>query len=64
MENQTDLTQTKVSKDDIEILSPFKELNQAHITKVLKDFGKNTAPLPVIGHFLNYVGNHLLSYIY
>lgn len=31
---------------------------------MLKDFGKNTAPLGVIGHFLNYAGNHLLSYIY
>lgn len=30
----------------------------------MKDFGKNTAPLAVIGHFLNYAGNHLLSFIH
>lgn len=27
-------------------------------------FGKNTAPLALIGHYLNYVGNHLLGSIY
>jgi hypothetical protein len=32
--------------------------------KTLKDFGKNTTPLGLIGCFLNYAGNHLLSYIY
>ena len=51
-------------KDEIEILPPFRELHSSHISKVLKEFGKNTAPLSVIGHYLNYTGNHLLSYLY
>ena len=45
-------------------MAPYKDLYTSNISKVLKEFGKNTAPLSVIGHFLNYAGNHLLSYIY
>ena len=47
-----------------EIMAPYRELAASHITRVLKDFGKNTAPLPVIGHYLSYAGNHLLSFIH
>lgn len=55
----------KTKKEGIvEILPPFRDLYTANIGRVLKEFGKNTAPLAVIGHFLNYAGNHLLSYIY
>jgi hypothetical protein len=45
-------------------MAPYRELFHANITRVLKEFGKNTAPLSVIGHFLNYAGNHLLSFIH
>ena len=45
-------------------MAPYRELAASHITRVLKDFGKNTAPLPVIGHYLSYAGNHLLSFIH
>ena len=45
-------------------MAPYKELYNSNISRVLKDFGKNTAPLAVIGHFLNYSGNHLLSFIH
>ena len=51
-------------KDDVEILPPYRDLYNSHVGKVLKDFGKNTAPLGLIGHFLNCAGNHLLSYVY
>eukprot|EP00347_Sterkiella_histriomuscorum_P013633 403363974 len=51
-------------KDEVEILPPYRDLYNSHIGKVLKEFGKNTIPLGVIGHFLNYAGNHLLNYIY
>jgi len=54
---------TKNAKDD-EILGPYKDLTTSHISRVLRDFGKNTAPLAVIGHYLNYAGNHLLSFIH
>ena len=43
-----------------EIHNPYKELHGSNISRVLREFGKNTAPLSVIGHFLNYAGNHLL----
>lgn len=45
-------------------MTAYKDLYSSHIVKVLKEFGKNTAPLSLIGHFLNYAGNHLLSYIH
>ena len=54
---------TKTAKD-YEILGPYKDLAISHISRVLRDFGKNTAPLAVIGHYLNYAGNHLLSFIH
>ena len=47
-----------------EVYPPYKELYTANISRVLKDFGKNTAPLAVIGHYLNYAGNHLLSFVH
>ncbi len=57
---------TKTVKDELsnEILGPYRDLSTSNISKVLKEFGKNTAPLAVIGHYLNYAGNHLLSYIH
>lgn len=51
-------------KEEVEILAPYRDLYNSNITRVLKEFGKNTAPLALIGHFLNYAGNHLLSFIY
>jgi len=51
-------------REDVEVLTPFRDLYNSNISKVLRDFGKNIAPLPVVGHFLNYVGNHLLHYIH
>jgi hypothetical protein len=47
-----------------EVYPPYKELYTTNISRVLRDFGKNTAPLAVIGHYLNYAGNHLLSFIH
>ncbi len=47
-----------------EVMAPYRELSVANISRVLREFGKNTAPLAVIGHYLNYAGNHLLSYIH
>ena len=47
-----------------EILGPYKDLSVSNISRVLREFGKNTAPLAVIGHYLNYAGNHLLSFIH
>lgn len=57
---------TKNMKDEMtnEILAPYRDLTVSHISRVLRDFGKNIAPLGVIGHYLNYAGNHLLSYIH
>jgi hypothetical protein len=57
---------TKNMKDEMnnEILAPFRDLSASHISRVLRDFGKNTAPLAVIGHYMNYAGNHLLSHIH
>ena len=63
-QQQTHSLAIKPRKEDLEILAPFRDLYSSHIAKVLKEFGKNTAPLGVIGHYLNFAGNHLLSYIY
>ena len=52
------------SEPEIEILGAFKDLNQSKIVKCMRDnFGKQIIPLTLVGHFLNYVGNHLLFYI-
>jgi hypothetical protein len=58
------LVKQQVTKDEVEILTPFRDLYTSNICKVLKSFGKNTAPLSLIGHLLNYAGNHVLSHIY
>ena len=57
---------TKNAKDEMsnEMLAPYRDLTVSHISRVLKDFGENTAQLAVIGHYLNYAGNHLLSHIH
>lgn len=48
-----------------EILSAFKDLSMSRIVKVLtENFGKDVAPLPVVGHLLNHIGNSVLFYIY
>ena len=44
-------------------LVPYKDLYNSPIANALKNFGKDPAPLQIVGHFLNYVGNHLLSYV-
>lgn len=52
-------------KEKAEVLGPFKDLNQSKVVKCMKDsFGKSIIPLALVGHFLNYVGNHLLFYIF
>ena len=42
----------------------FRELIQSSIGHALQQFGKNIAPLSMIGHFLNFAGNHLLQFIH
>lgn len=51
-------------KQQEELLTPLKELVNSNIGVFLRSLGKQTVPLSFIGHFLNYVGNHLLYYIY
>jgi len=47
------------------ILSAFKELAQSKIVSIMKQtYGKTVIPLPVVGHFLNYVGNSIVFYLY
>ena len=57
---------TKNAKDEMnnEVLTPYRDLTVSYISSMLKDFGENTAQLIVIGHYLNYAGNHLLSHIH
>ena len=42
---------------------PYKDIFNSPLANSLKRFGKDPAPLQLIGSFLNNVGNHLLSYI-
>lgn len=53
-----------VLKKEIDVMSPFKDLYNSNIAKVMRIYGKQTAPLPLIGHWLNFVGNHLLHFLY
>mgnify|MGYP001596761060 CR=1 FL=1 len=50
-------------EDDSEIIPMFRELYSSNIADVLRMFGKNSAPLSILGHFLNFTGNHLLNYV-
>ena len=46
-------------------LNAFKDLyGVSPIYKLMQEFGSNIVPLSVIGIFLNYVGNHILHFIY
>ena len=47
-----------------DVLTPFRDLYNSNIAHHFKKLDKNTVPLPLVGHLLNYIGNHLLSYIY
>jgi len=42
---------------------PFKELYGSPLVSQLKAQGKDPAPLQLVGHYLNTVGNRLLSYM-
>ena len=45
-------------------LTPFKELFNSNIAILMRKLNKQTCPLSVAGHLLNYVGNHILYYVY
>ena len=47
-----------------ELLAPLKELVNSNIGQFLRAQNKETVPLSFVGHFMNYVGNHLLHYIF
>jgi len=55
---------TYTKTEEIDILTPFKELYYSNIGKVLKDYSKSVIPLTIVGHYLNFAGNHLLNYVY
>lgn len=46
------------------VLTPFKELVNSNLVNMMRKFNKNVLPLSIVGHLLNYVGNHLLSYAF
>ena len=52
-----------VSKD-VSVCSPYKDLYISELGWCMRQIGKEQASLSLIGSFLSYVGNHLLSYIY
>ena len=52
-----------VSKD-VSVCSPFRDLYTSELGRCMRSIGKEQASLSLIGSFLSYVGNHLLSYIY
>ena len=47
-----------------EFLSPFKELVNSNIANYFKQLNKQIVPLSFVGQMLNFVGNHLLFYIW
>ena len=53
---------TKWQSEDV--LTPFKELFNSNIAVLMRRMNKNTCPLSVCGHLLNYVGNYILYYAY
>ena len=45
--------------------SCFKDLvENSELFKVASQYGGNTVPLSLVGMYMNYAGNHLLSHIY
>ena len=47
-----------------DVLTPFKEIWPSNISILFRRLAKNIVPLSLVGHLLNYVGNHLLHYAY
>ena len=47
-----------------DVLTPFKEIFPSNISVLFRRMAKNIVPLSLVGHLLNYVGNHLLQYAY
>ena len=47
-----------------DVLTPFKEMFHSNISCVFRKLAKSIVPLSLVGHLLNYVGNHLLYYAY
>ena len=47
-----------------DVLTPFKEIFPSNISILFRRLSKNIVPLSLVGHLLNYVGNHLLHYAY
>jgi hypothetical protein len=55
----------KKEVDQIEVLAPFRDINNSKLVKNLRDtYGKSIVPLSMVGHFLNHVGNNILNHIY
>ena len=45
-------------------MQPFRDLYpHSDIVKTMKEFGEQVVPLSLVGHMMNYAGNHLLQYI-
>lgn len=48
-------------KDEFIALPPFKDLYpHSEVVKALKEFGEQVVPLSLVGHMMNYAGNHIL----
>ena len=63
-ENKVNKVNPYAKDDEWVALNSFKDLYRASdIFTLMCDFGPQTAPLCVIGQYLNYAGNHLLYYI-
>ena len=47
-----------------DVLTPFREMFTSNISAVFRRLAKSIVPLSLVGHLLNYVGNHLLYHAY
>ena len=47
-----------------DVLTPFKDIFPSNIALLFRKLNKNIVPLSLVGHLLNYVGNHLLQHAY
>lgn len=47
-----------------DVLTPFKDIFPSNISVLFRKLSKEIIPLSLVGHLLNYVGNHLLHYAY
>ena len=47
-----------------DVLTPFKDIFPSNISQMFRKLAKSIVPLSLVGHLLNYVGNHLLHYAY